>query len=193
LDSDRPFGKAGFGVSVAGRRKYYSRERRIEMWKLMCASLLAVLILSSCYSKKTVPNALEELPPKVEDIIVTPLDIPVDYEIIGQVEVTKGRTTDIKGLYQELGNECSKMGGDMVINVKADQETGDTRRGYPTPALPKGYGESPFEIPMYAVPYAWGKGTIIKLKDESKRKAYWDAKKKDNLGEACSIVGLPNP
>jgi len=163
------------------------------MWKLMCTSLLAVLILSSCYSKKTVPNALEELPPRVEDIIVTPLDIPVDYEVIGQVEVTKGRTTDIKGLYQELGSECSKMGGDMVINVKASQETGDTRRGYPTPTLPKGYGESPFEIPMYAVPYAWGKGTIIKLKDESKRKAYWDAKKKNNLGEACSIVGLPNP
>lgn len=163
------------------------------MWKLICSSLLALLVLSSCYSKKNVPYALEELPPQVEDIIVTPLDIPVEYEVIGQVEVTKGRTTDIKGLYQELGNECSKMGGDMVINVKADQETGDTRKAYPTPTLPKGYGENPFEIPMYAVPYAWGKGTIIKLKDESKRKAYWDAKKKDNLGEACSIVGLPNP
>jgi len=161
------------------------------MWKLICTSLLAVLLLSSCYSKKTVSNALEELPPRVEDIIVTPLDIPVDYEVIGQVEVTKGRTTDIKGLYQELGNECSKMGGDMVINVKASQETGDTRKAYP--ALPKGYGESSFDTPMYAVPYAWGKGTIIKLKDESKRKAYWDAKKKDHLGEACSIVGLPNP
>lgn len=161
------------------------------MGKLICSSLLAVLVLSSCYSTKTVPNALEELPPTVKDIIVTPLDIPVDYEVIGHVEVTKGMTTDIKGLYQELGNECSKMGGDMVINVKASQETGDTRKASIT--LPKGYGESPFETPLYAVPYASGTGTIIKLKDESKRKAYWDAKKKDNLGEACSIVGLPNP
>ena len=161
------------------------------MGKLICISLLAVLLVSSCYSRKTVPSNLEELPPQVKDIIVTPLDIPVDYEVIGQVEVTKGRTTDIKGLYQELGNECSKMGGDMVINVQAGQETGDKRKAYPT--LPKGYGENPFQTPLYAVPYAWGKGTIIKLKDENKRKAYWDAKKKEHLGEACSIVGLPNP
>ena len=124
-------------------------------------------MLTSCY-KKTIPNSLEELPPQVKDIIVTPLDIPINYEVIGQVEVTKGRTTDIKGLYQELGNECSKMGGDMVINVKAGQETGDTRKAYPT--LPKGYGESPFNNPLYAVPYAWGQGTIIKLKDNTKRK-----------------------
>jgi hypothetical protein len=166
----------------------------IDMWKLICSSLLAVLVLSSCYSQKTAPNALEELPSMGKDIIVTPLDIPVDYEVIGQVEVTKGKTTDIKGLYRELANECSKMGGDMVINVKAGQAIGDTRNAYPT--LPRGYTESPksdFDTPMYAVPYAWGKGTIIKLKDESKRKAYWDAKKKDSLGKACSIVGLPYP
>lgn len=160
------------------------------MWKLMCAGFLTFLVVSSCYNK-TVPDALEEFPPEVKDVIVTPLDIPVDYEVIGQVEVTKGRTADIKGLYQELGDECSKRGGDMVINVQAGQETGDTRKAYPT--LPRGYGENPFETPMYAVPYVWGQGTIIKLKDENKRKAYWDAKKKDHLGEACSIVGLPLP
>ena len=113
------------------------------MGKLICISLLPVLLLSSCYGKKTVHSGLEELPPQVKDVIVTPLDIPVDYEVIGQVEVTKGRTADIKGLYQELGNECSKMGGDMVINVQAGQETGDTRKAYPT--LPKGYGENPFQ------------------------------------------------
>jgi len=160
------------------------------MWKLMCANFLAVLLLSSCYNK-AVPNAIEELPPEVKDVIVTPLDIPVDYEIIGQVEVTKGMTADIKGLYQELGDKCSKMGGDMVINVQAGQETGDKRQAYPT--IPRGYGESFFGSPLYAVPYAWGQGTIIKIKDENKRKAYWDAKKKDHLGEACSIVGLPLP
>ena len=153
--------------------------------------LLAVLVFCSCSSIRTIPYQLEELPPQDKDVLVTPLDIPVDYEVVGQAVVSKEeRSSDIKGLYKELGDECRKMGGDMVINVQAGQEEDDTRSDYP---LPKGYGESPYSSPLYAVPYAWVKGTVIKIKDKDKRKAYWNAKKMDNLGDACSIVGLPYP
>jgi len=153
--------------------------------------LLAVILLASCYGTRTVPYKSEEMLTQDKDVLVTPLDIPIDYEVVGQVTVTKEkRSSDIKGLYKELGGECRKMGGDMVINVQASQEVEDTRKGY---SLPKGYGESPYGSGLYTVPYGLVKGTVIRIRDEDKRKAYWNAREKGNPADACTIVGLPYP
>jgi len=160
------------------------------MRKSMYVLIISLCILASCHRSKITPIAQETRSSSyTQDIIITPNSIPGDYEIIGQVEVAGGRSGNIQGLYKKLGDQCRGMGGDMVINVKAGQDIEDATS---FDSLPKGYGNDPYR-PSYTRTYGWGKGTVIRFKDEDKRKAYLDAQKKGDVEEACAIVGLPYP
>jgi len=150
--------------------------------------LIGLCITASCQRNKIIPVVQETQSSFYnQDIIITPNSIPGDYEIIGQVEVAGGRSANIQGLYKKLGDQCKGMGGDMVINVQAGQEIEDATS---FDSLPKGYGNDPYR-PSYTKTYGWGKGTVIKLKDVDKRKAYFEAQEKGDVEEACAIVGLP--
>lgn len=156
----------------------------------ICIILIGLCITISCQRKKIIPVVQEtQRSSYTQDIIITPNSIPGDYEIVGHVEVAGGRSADIRGLYKKLGDQCRGMGGDMVINVTAGQGVEDATT---FDDLPKGYGNDPYR-PSYTKTYGWGKGTVIKLKDVDKRKAYFDAKERGNVEEACAIVGLPYP
>jgi hypothetical protein len=152
--------------------------------------LIGLCIITSCQRNKIIPVAQEpQAPSYTQDIIVTPNSIPGDYEIVGRVEVSGGRSANVQGLYKKLGDQCRALGGDMVINVEAGQGVEDTAT---FDNLPKGYGNDPYR-PSYTKTYGWGKGTVIRLKDVDKRKAYFEAKEKGKDEEACAIVGLPYP
>ena len=149
-----------------------------------------VLIVAACQGKNIVLPAPEPAFSPAAKVVVTPLNIPEDdYEIIGQVEVSGKSSSDIKGLYNDLAQQCQTMGGDMVIKVQAGQGTEDRSEAY---SLPRGYGESQYTTD-YARPYGWGKGTVIRLKKEDKRNAYQQAQQQGDVGKACAVVGLPYP
>jgi len=158
------------------------------MRKSIYVLFIGLCILTSCHRSKIIPKAQETRSSSyTQDIIITPNNIPGDYEIIGQVEVAGGRSGNIRGLYKRLGDQCREMGGDMVINVRAGQDIEDATS---FDNLPKGYGNDPYR-PSYTKTYGWGKGTVIRLKDVDTRKAYFDAQKKGDVEDACAIVGLP--
>jgi hypothetical protein len=151
--------------------------------------LAVTLALLACHSVGGPRYYEEGVPPKDKDVTVTPLGISVNHEILGRVSVSREEFSNIQDVYKGLSDECKKMGGDMVINVRSGKGAEDLDEDYP---LTEGYEEHSL-YPNYGKPYLWGSGTVIRIKDPSKRKAYWDAKKKERQGEACAIVGLPEP
>jgi hypothetical protein len=96
---------------------------------LLCLVAAIILILPSCYEKEIMPEHEAGLPPHEKDIIVTPRGISAAYEPLGQVSASVERTSDAQKLCKELGEECKKMGGYLVINVKVGEAGEDPGEG----------------------------------------------------------------
>jgi hypothetical protein len=156
--------------------------------KVMVVLILACTLVACAQERKIVPAASpmpRTLPP--QNVLLTPQNPTVPYEVVGQVEISGKEAASLDALYQNLGDECRKMGGDMVINVTTGAE-----RQSPSVILntPGGYGRSVLP-PLTKGPGAWGKGTIVKIKNEAEREAYQKEVGEGDVGGACTIIGLP--
>jgi hypothetical protein len=157
------------------------------MQKLLLLLGLAILAFPSCTQRFGKEPQIVEPAPRPSYIVV-PKDINAEYEVIGQVRLSSERAANVSDLYQKLGNECAKMGGDMIINVEAGDQSQDTSKIHSLPARPT---DNPRFSPEMDIPYTWGTGTIIRLKDEEKRKAYQEEMQEGDLEGACAIIGVP--
>lgn len=147
------------------------------------------LALISCEQQRKITPEASPMPmaPPPQNVLITPQNPTVPYEVVGQVEISGKEASDQDSLYQTLGDECRKMGGDMVINVT----TGAEKKGSSAIlSVPGGYGRSALPS-LTKSPGSWGKGTIVRIKDETDRKAYQKEIGEGDVGGACTIIGLP--
>ena len=157
------------------------------MRNMILALFLVILIFPACTQRFGTGSQSEALPVKTSYIVV-PEDINAEYEVVGQVRLSSEKAATMNDLYQKLGNECAKMGGDMIINVQAGDQSQDTSRVHSLPLRPS---DNPRATVDPDISYTWGTGTVIRLKDDEQRKAYFDEMEEGDLEGACAIIGLP--
>ena len=139
------------------------------MRKLLLVFCLIIMAFPACterFGKKS--QSLE--PSRAPRYIVVPEDINAEYEIIGQVRLSSEKAAGVGDLYQKLGNECAKMGGDMIIRVQAGDQSQDTEKIH---SLPREPSDNPRFSTEPAISYTWGTGTVIRLTNEEQRKAFF--------------------
>ena len=157
------------------------------MRKLLIIFCLIILVSPACtqrFGKE--PQSMEPAPNP--SYIVVPEDINVAYEVVGQVRLSSETAASVGDLYQKLGNECSKMGGDMIINVQAGNQSQDTSKIHSLPMQPS---DNPRFSAEPDISYTWGTGTVIRLKDAEQRKAYFEEMEEGDMDGACAIIGVP--
>ena len=157
------------------------------MRKLLLIFSLTIMVFSACtqgFGKK----AQSTMPAPDTRYIVVPEDISADYEVVGQIRLSSEKAANISELYQKMGNECGKLGGDMIINVQAGDQSQDTSKIHSLPMQPS---DNPRFSAEPDIAYTWGTGTVIRLKDEQQRKAYFKEMKEGDMEGACVIIGVP--
>lgn len=157
------------------------------MRNLLLVFCIALAVFPAC-TQRFGRSTQDAEPPSKTSYVVVPKDISAEYEVIGQVRLSSERAANVGDLYQRLGNECSKMGGDMIINVQAGDQSQDTNKVH---SLPMRTSDNPRAVVDPDVSYTWGSGTVIRLKDEEQRRAYFEEMEEGDLEGACAIIGVP--
>lgn len=156
--------------------------------KLFVVCVLAGAFLACASQRKITPAASPTpMASSARNVLITPQNPTVPYEVVGQVEISGKEASNLDALYQSLGDECRKMGGDLVINVTTGSEKQGSR---PILSVPGGRGRSALP-PLIKGPGSWGKGTIVRIKNEQDRKAYQKEVGEGDVWGACTIIGLP--
>ncbi len=148
---------------------------------------LLIVLLPACAESLGKPAPSAEPSPR-QRYVVLPQDINAEYEVIGQVQLSSDTAANMNDLYNKLGTECAKMGGDMIINAQAGDQSQDTSKIH---SIPPRISDNPRFPAERDISYTWGKGTVIRLKDEEQRKAYLEEMQQGDLEGACAIVGVP--
>ena len=148
---------------------------------------LTIMLFPACTQRFGKKTQTEEVPVKTS-YIVAPKDIDAEYEVVGQVRLSSEKAANMGDFYQRMGNECAKMGGDMIINVQAGDQSQDTSRVH---SLPMRSSDNPRATVDPDITYTWGTGTVIRLKDEQQRKAYFEEMEEGDIEGACAIIGVP--